>query len=104
METTEKIKNGTIRIENGKLIGLGHSENATLDIESLDALLKALDKGDIINSLSNTISGIGRSVAYLIRFNFDESESEMFDNVVRNFMPGEEELYCLNELINTLTK
>jgi len=44
MTTKEKIEKGIIRIENGRLAGLGSDENDGINIELLDELLYEVGK------------------------------------------------------------
>ncbi len=59
MTTTEKIKNGTIRIENGRLIGLGINGYQSIDLNALDELMEAMEPKDISESFNDIIQRLG---------------------------------------------
>ncbi|MGQ8336877.1 hypothetical protein ACUNWD_10025 [Sunxiuqinia sp. A32] len=91
---TEKISDGTIKIENGKLIGLGHG-NDSINIKALDDFLFNFSKNEVIRTLSHTITGIGRTISYLAI-----DHSELLDSHVNFMLPEEHHLYKLNEILN----
>lgn len=55
MRTLEKINNGTIRIENGRLIGIGKGES--IDLVSFVSLIEFTGKFGIVEALSSAIDG-----------------------------------------------
>lgn len=67
MQTTEKIENGTIRIENGRLVGLGLNGLQSIDLNALDELMKELEPKDISESFNDTIQRIGSLAIHLYK-------------------------------------
>jgi hypothetical protein len=63
-ETLEKIKNGTIRIEQGNLTGLGMNGNESIDIEELDELIDSCGNSGCIGALSKTITAIANILSF----------------------------------------
>lgn len=57
--TSERINNSTIRIENGKLVGLSVCKQS-IDIDALDKLLDAIGKSGIVSTISDVISAIAQ--------------------------------------------
>ena len=57
MNTLKKIETGKIRIENGKLIGLGAKGKDSIDIEALNDLVKFAGKHGINDALTGAIKG-----------------------------------------------
>lgn len=55
-ETQEKIKNGTIRIEKGRLIGLGVCESESIDLTALDELMDCIGRDGVVTAVSEAIS------------------------------------------------
>lgn len=66
-ETLEKIKNGTIRIENGRLIGLGLSNSESLDLNALDDLMGNITPSELSEVFSDTVHRLGSLGLYLYR-------------------------------------
>jgi hypothetical protein len=104
MNTLEKINKGTIRIENGKLIGLGNGnvENA-IDVATLDELLEYCDKQDIVEGLTNTITGISRIYAVLSK-KTDDQIAEFCDNWIRTPVPNDSDIYSLGLVLKLFNK
>lgn len=67
MQTTEKIENGTIRIENGRLVGLGLNGLQSIDLNALDELMEAVEPGEITESFADTIQRIGSFAIHLYK-------------------------------------
>ena len=101
MKTTgEKIKDGTIRIENGKLVGLG---TQSIDIAALNELFEYCDKSDVVDSVSDIIYGICRVYSAFSRHHSGEIH-EFFESEIVPALPQESELYYLNLLQKALNK
>lgn len=103
METTlEKITAGTIRIENGKLTGLGICNNDTIDVESFDQLLNDVNKADMVEVLSNTISGIGQVLAYFATNS--AKYPDVLEEIISPMLPTSNEIYNLNLIRKVFSK
>lgn len=102
-ETLKKIEAGTIRIENGKLIGLGNNSTTNaIDIESLDNLMKDVDKTDIVEILSDTISGIGQVLAYFATNS--AKYPNVLEEIVSPMLPTADNIYNLNLILKALNR
>lgn len=90
MKTTEKIKNGTIRIENGRLLGLGFNGHQSLDLNALDELMEAMTANEISESFADTIQRIGSLAIHLYK-----SQDSIPDptGVIMCGVPDESNLY-----------
>lgn len=90
--TMDKINDGTIRIENGRLIGLGITES--ISVESIDNLMWLFGKATTVETLSTTIAGVGRAVSYLAM-----NHPDILDGHIDCMLPDESYLYNLNEIL-----
>jgi hypothetical protein len=96
--TLEKIKTGKIRIENGKIIGLGLQGNNSVDIEKLNELISISDNIDCINTLCRTIA----CVATIHSGNATEKNEEIKTFVNENIipvLPDASDVYLLHHMI-----
>lgn len=66
-ETLEKIKNGIIRIENGRLIGLGNCDKMSLDLNALDDLMGNISPSELSEVFSDTVHRLGSLGLYLYK-------------------------------------
>lgn len=102
MESTiEKIEKGIIKIENGKLTGLGISGKDSLDISKLEDLLDAYSKSDLSQALDELVMHIGSIGIALNRFGNDNSEAAKLRDRISQTMPNENDLflfYCLSNV------
>lgn len=99
-EVIEKIESGTIRIENGRLLGLGIS--GSISIDALDELLDYMDKSDIIGAISDTITGIARiQSAAISRDESDNKELKIFVNNELKPIFQSIDILCLNFILKT---
>lgn len=106
METTVgKIKNGTIKIENGKIIGLGEF-NESLSIEALDNLIGYMGNNGVIETLSNIMSGIAQVQGALVELRHDDDKElrELFDGWISPAMPTRIDIHNLNMILKTFNK
>jgi len=58
IETHNKIKNGTLRIENGRVIGLGLGGSESIDLSALDDLMDGLGRSGVASVTCSAISAI----------------------------------------------
>lgn len=97
-ETLEKIKNGTIRIERGKLIGLGNRNNESIDIEELNALIEFGNNSNCIDVLCKTIT----AVADILSSSREIEETEIKDYVeewIIPALPDYRDVFTLRQMI-----
>jgi len=66
-ETQEKIKNGTIRIEKGRLVGLGINGQESLDLTALDKLMEAISPGELSETFADTVERLGSLAIHLYK-------------------------------------
>ena len=66
-KTLEKIKVGTIRIENGRLFGLGTSSSESLDLSALDELMEIISPSELSEAFSDIVHRLGSLGLYLYR-------------------------------------
>lgn len=98
-ETLEKIKNGTIRIEQGKLTGMGMNGNESIDIEELNELIDSCGNSGCIGALSKTIT----AVANVLSITNAQKEGEIKEFVsewIVTELPDYREVYTLKRLID----
>jgi hypothetical protein len=93
MEAIEKIKNGTIRIENGRLIGLGITGQESIDLKALEELMDATAPEDIAESFNDTIQGIGSLAIHL--YKAGESIPDPTGAIISS-VPDENNLYHIH--------
>lgn len=99
MNTLEKIQNGKIRIEQGKLAGLGMKGNESINIEELNELIEGSGNSGCIGALSKTIT----AVANILSINNEQEEGEIKNFVndwVISELPDYEEIYILKRLLD----
>lgn len=102
-ETLKKIEAGTIRIENGKLVGLGNCDTINaIDIEAFDNLMKDMDKTDYVEILSDTISGIGQVLAYFATNS--AKYPNVLEEIVSPMLPTAGNIYNLNLILKAFNK
>jgi hypothetical protein len=82
METTEKIKNEIIRIEKGRLIGLGMNDNQSIDIDALNKLFEWMGKEGVICSISDAISAIAQVLADCSFAEDNESDPKQLKKII----------------------
>ncbi|MFY9154101.1 MAG: hypothetical protein WAO52_18925 [Prolixibacteraceae bacterium] len=66
-ETLEKIKAGTICIENGKLIGLGFYGKESIDLIALDDLMGNISPIELSDIFCDTVQRLGSLGLYLYK-------------------------------------
>ncbi|OFX56659.1 MAG: hypothetical protein A2066_14955 [Bacteroidetes bacterium GWB2_41_8] len=66
-ETLEKIKNGTIRIENGRLVGLGTNGSDSIDLSALDELMEYISPDELSESFADTVQRLGSLAIHLYK-------------------------------------
>ncbi|MDP2335350.1 MAG: hypothetical protein Q8N05_02655 [Bacteroidota bacterium] len=93
-ETLQKINNKTILIKDGRLVGLGTNGRNSIDVVALDDLLSYFDKQDIIEVLTNTITGIGQIYSVLAN-NTEGPINEFCDLWIRVPLPDNSDIYSL---------
>ena len=98
IERFEKIKNGTIRIENGQLRGLGMNDKESIDIELLDDLVKSDGNYGCIDTLSKTIAAVAKILS--ITMEKDGEIREFLDEWIVPELPDHGEVYLLKKLID----
>tara|TARA_R110002050_G_C8959767_1_gene514188 strand:+ start:5903 stop:6433 length:531 start_codon:yes stop_codon:yes gene_type:complete len=99
METEEKIKDGTIRIENGKLTGLGCGK-MSVNISALDELIDGCDPEDYAKSLSQVLQSLAKMGLILIP-NLQECDLSYANDIV----PSTDDLYraeLLSKMLNEM--
>ena len=104
-ETANKIKVGTIRIENGQLIGLGICEKESINIEALNKLFDWMGKCGVVESISDAISAIAKLQAEASFY--DESDNdELKKFIVDDLRPtlGDINIFNLNMILKTFIK
>ena len=92
-EVQEKIEKGEIRIENGRLVGLGVSAKDSIDIASLDGLFDISNRTDFAKLLDKLVMKAGSLCSYL-HVNLVEDET------IRCTVPDENEILNLYHLSN----
>lgn len=102
-KTLKKIEAGTIQIKDGRLIGLGVDGRNSINVTALDELLEYCDKQDLIEVLTNTISGIGQIYCSLSK-ETDGPIFEFCDNWIRVPLPDNGDIYCLGLILKFLNK
>ena len=104
-ETTKKIKAGTIRIENGSLIGLGICGKESIDIEALDELMDAIGRHKVAESVSEVISAIAEIHSECC-FADEWDNPEVADFVNKKIRPivRDIETYHLHQIVKTFSK
>lgn len=96
----EKINNGTIRIENGRLIGIG-KEN--IDLASLVELIEFAGKFGIIEALTSAIDGV--SNIHASAQEMDEGPDLQFlNNRIIPALPDSLEIHILSLIRETFKK
>jgi hypothetical protein len=99
----EKIEAGKIRIEGGKLIGLGDKGNESIDIEALNELMNFPGKSQVSDALTSAIQSISNIQASA--FEMDEGpELQFLNNVIIPVLPDPLEIHILSLLNETLQK
>lgn len=90
MQTTEKITNGTIRIENGRLVGLGFNGHQSINLNALDELMEAITPSEISESFADTVQRIGSLAIHLYK-----AEDSIPDpsGAIMSGVPDENNLY-----------
>jgi len=106
--TKEKFENGVIRIENGKLMGLGVGNDASLELDKLDWLLDWFTKSDIANELDETVMLIGSIGSELNRLaagkndfkdpNLAKQYHGILHDRISELLPGSSTLFALFRL------
>jgi len=94
--TKEKIENGTIRIENGRLVGIGFENKESIDLNFLDELMEFGGKKYLADALDRAAVGIGRVGLYFYNCNIDASK--IIDDIMISMLPNEGELWALGEI------
>lgn len=100
-ETLEKIKAGTIRIENCQLVGLGNDATNPIDIRVLDEFMSETEKEGAIEALVNTTSGICQVLAYFA------TNSAKYPDVLEEIspmLPTSGDIYRLNNILKLFTR
>ena len=105
IETIDRIKSGAIRIEDGRLIGMGVGSNESIDIEALHSLLTYMGKDGVVETISDTISSVAliQAKASLC----DESENDELKKFVNEELRPylrDIEVFCLNMILKTFNK
>ena len=96
MEVQKKIDKGEIRIENGRLIGLGDLEGSeSIDIASLNELIGRLEKDEIARSLFDIISRLGALTSILYR---EKENIPDFNGLISINIPHPDELFVLRSV------
>lgn len=97
----EKINNGAIRIENGRLIGIGKGES--IDLVSLVSLIEFAGKFGIIEALSSAINGA--SNIHASAQEMDEGPELQFlnDRIIPS-LPDSLEIHILSMIRETFNK
>ncbi len=90
METKEKIKNGTIRIENGRLVGLGFNDKQSIDLTALDKLMESITPGELSEVFSDIVQSLGALGLYL--YKAGESIPDPSEAIISN-VPDDGDLY-----------
>jgi len=94
--TAQKIENGTIRIENGRLVGIGFENKESIDINFLDELMEYGGKKYLADALDRAAVGIGRVGLYLHNCKIDTRE--VIDDITINMLPNQSEVWTLGEI------
>jgi len=95
METTEKIKAGTIRIENGRIIGLGMSGEDSINLSALNELMRQITPSELSEMLGDTVRRIGSLAIYLYKAGLSVPDPS---GAIMCGIPDEDALYDLHEL------
>ena len=93
MSTEEKIKSGVIRIEKGRLVGLGNGDRETIDITELDELMGDMEAKEIADSFSDLVQRLGSLGLYLYKCG-DSIPDER--GTLISTVPNEDDLYHLH--------
>jgi hypothetical protein len=101
MNTLEKINNGTIRIENGRLIGFDKGES--IDLVSFVSLIEFAGKFGIVEALSSAINGA--SNIHASAQEMDEGPDLQFlnDRIIPD-LPDSLEIHILSLIRETFKK
>jgi hypothetical protein len=107
METIDKIKNGTIRIEKGRLVGLGMNDNQHIDIDALNGLLEYMGREGIVCTISDAISAIAQVLADCSFAEDNDSDSKQLKKIiVEDIQPTirSVEVYSLNMILKAFAE
>lgn len=66
-ETFKKIEAGTIKIEDGRIVGLGITTKESISIDSLEKLIEAITPGELVDVLNNIVQRLGSLGLYLFQ-------------------------------------
>lgn len=97
----EKINNGTIRIENGRLIGIGKGES--IDLASLVALIEFAGKHGIVDALTSAIYGASNIHASVQEMD-EGPELQFLNDRIIPLMPDSLEIHILSLIRETFKK
>lgn len=99
-ETLKKIEAGIIRIENGRLIGIGKE---SFDLVSLVALIEFAGKFGIFEALSSAINGASNTQASVQEMDEGPSLQFLNDHIIPA-LPDHLEIHILSLIRETFNK
>jgi len=97
-DTLEKIENGTIRIENGRLIGLGVNDRESICIHHLEELLDHMSTSECEDILNDLVQLMGCLAFYLLKNDVTDPSGALIC-----YTPNENHLYAIG-LISKIFK
>lgn len=100
-EILKKINNGTIRIENGRLMGIGNGES--IDLVSLVDLIEFAGKHGIIDALTSAIYGASNIHASVQEMAGGPDLQFLNDRIIP-FLPDNLEINTLSMIRETFKK
>lgn len=99
MNTQKEIENGKIRIENGRLVGLGGRGEEYLDIHAMNELAWLFSLTDLSDAIKEVLICITRIGLYL---HYPAGTKEQVIEDVVSKLPDEEDIFELYELAKSL--
>lgn len=92
-ETLEKIKAGTIRIENGRIMGLGCTNKESISIDGLEKLIEVITPDDLVDILNEIVQRLGSLGLYL--FQAGDSIPDPKGALI-TYTPSDEDLFYIS--------
>ena len=95
MDTSEKIKNGIIRIENEHIVGLGIGNQESIDLKALDEFFGKFTARDVRETLDEIVQRIG-SLGLHIYHNREHFPDPT--GAISAGLPNDDDLYYTHEV------
>lgn len=92
-EALKKIKAGTIRIENGRIMGLGFTNKESISIDGLEKLIEVITPCELADVLNEVVQRLGSLGLYL--FQAGDSIPDPKGSLI-TYTPNDEDLYFIS--------